>query len=44
MYTKTLNRMEINNGMYAWTHNEDEPDDKGKITLEWIRLLLCICT
>ena len=34
----SLSKMEINNGMYAWTHTEDESDDKGKNTIEWIRL------
>ena len=34
MYTKTLNRMEINNGMYILTDNEDEKDDKGMNSVE----------
>ena len=38
MYTKTLNRMEINNGMYILTHNEEEQDDKGMNSVDWIRL------
>ena len=34
MYTKTLNRMEINNGMYILTDNEDEQNDKGMNSVE----------